>query len=108
MDSQEGSSSNSSSANVSSTCYENGDCKQEGEESEALLGKCYFHGMASGRNGILTESGQYHSSSDHYLYSFTEMEKSFFLRMKCVLAKRNAGLTSGGYKVRLTCLLGYA
>lgn len=29
------------------------------------------------------------------------MERSFFLRMKCVLAKRNAGLTSGGYKVRL-------
>ncbi|XP_040574313.1 single-minded homolog 2 isoform X1 [Lepeophtheirus salmonis] len=28
-----------------------------------------------------------------------EMEKSFVLRMKCVLAKRNAGLTSGGYKV---------
>lgn len=28
-----------------------------------------------------------------------EFEKSFFLRMKCVLAKRNAGLTSGGYKV---------
>ncbi|CAG2105866.1 unnamed protein product [Medioppia subpectinata] len=28
-----------------------------------------------------------------------EVEKSFFLRMKCVLAKRNAGLTSGGYKV---------
>ncbi|XP_054163404.1 protein single-minded-like isoform X2 [Oppia nitens] len=28
-----------------------------------------------------------------------EIEKSFFLRMKCVLAKRNAGLTSGGYKV---------
>lgn len=27
-----------------------------------------------------------------------EIEKSFFLRMKCVLAKRNAGLTSGGYK----------
>lgn len=30
------------------------------------------------------------------------MERSFFLRMKCVLAKRNAGLTSGGYKVRIT------
>lgn len=30
-----------------------------------------------------------------------EMERSFFLRMKCVLAKRNAGLTSGGYKVGL-------
>ncbi|XP_033833654.1 single-minded homolog 2 [Periophthalmus magnuspinnatus] len=28
-----------------------------------------------------------------------EMECSFFLRMKCVLAKRNAGLTCGGYKV---------
>lgn len=28
-----------------------------------------------------------------------EVERSFFLRMKCVLAKRNAGLTSGGYKV---------
>ncbi|KAL2095418.1 hypothetical protein ACEWY4_010137 [Coilia grayii] len=27
------------------------------------------------------------------------MERSFFLRMKCVLAKRNAGLTCGGYKV---------
>ncbi|KAK2160410.1 hypothetical protein LSH36_134g05028 [Paralvinella palmiformis] len=28
-----------------------------------------------------------------------EIERSFFLRMKCVLAKRNAGLTAGGYKV---------
>ncbi|XP_076260740.1 bHLH transcription factor single-minded isoform X2 [Rhynchophorus ferrugineus] len=28
-----------------------------------------------------------------------EIEKAFFLRMKCVLAKRNAGLTNGGYKV---------
>uniref|UniRef100_A0A096LYC0 SIM bHLH transcription factor 2 n=1 Tax=Poecilia formosa TaxID=48698 RepID=A0A096LYC0_POEFO len=27
-----------------------------------------------------------------------EVERSFFLRMKCVLAKRNAGLTCGGYK----------
>lgn len=35
------------------------------------------------------------------LYSCAEyeMERSFFLRMKCVLAKRNAGLTCGGYKV---------
>ena len=29
-----------------------------------------------------------------------EIERSFVVRMKCVLAKRNAGLTSGGYKVR--------
>ncbi|CAE1176090.1 SIM [Acanthosepion pharaonis] len=28
-----------------------------------------------------------------------EIDRSFFLRMKCVLAKRNAGLTTGGYKV---------
>lgn len=32
-------------------------------------------------------------------YDF-EIEKSFFIRMKCVLAKRNAGLTSDGYKVK--------
>lgn len=30
-----------------------------------------------------------------------ESERVFFLRMKCVLAKRNAGLTNGGYKVLL-------
>lgn len=29
-----------------------------------------------------------------------ELERAFVVRMKCVLAKRNAGLTSGGYKVR--------
>lgn len=29
-----------------------------------------------------------------------EIERSFFLRMKCVLAKRNAGLTCSGYKVK--------
>lgn len=28
-----------------------------------------------------------------------EIERSFFIRMKCVLAKRNAGLTASGYKV---------
>jgi hypothetical protein len=28
-----------------------------------------------------------------------EFQRSFFLRMKCVLAKRNAGLTTQGYKV---------
>ena len=39
------------------------------------------------------------SNTSNYYYTFNEVEKSFFLRMKCVLAKRNAGLTSGGYKV---------
>lgn len=28
-----------------------------------------------------------------------ELQRVFFLRMKCVLAKRNAGLTTAGYKV---------
>ena len=28
-----------------------------------------------------------------------ELERAFVVRMKCVLAKRNAGLTTGGYKV---------
>lgn len=28
-----------------------------------------------------------------------ESERAFFIRMKCILAKRNAGLTNGGYKV---------
>lgn len=38
-----------------------------------------------------------------------EIERAFFLRMKCVLAKRNAGLTTGGYKVSFEaqCMLNY-
>uniref|UniRef100_A0A663N9B2 SIM bHLH transcription factor 2 n=1 Tax=Athene cunicularia TaxID=194338 RepID=A0A663N9B2_ATHCN len=34
-----------------------------------------------------------------FMLSEYEIERSFFLRMKCVLAKRNAGLTCSGYKV---------
>lgn len=34
-----------------------------------------------------------------------EIERTFFLRMKCVLAKRNAGLTTSGYKVRRLSIL---
>ena len=44
---------------------------------------------------LLNVHQPYHT---HVLPEF-ELERSFFLRMKCVLAKRNAGLTSGGYKV---------
>lgn len=32
-------------------------------------------------------------------YCVLEFKRSFFIRMKCVLAKRNAGLTTQGYKV---------
>ncbi|XP_028435219.1 single-minded homolog 1-A isoform X1 [Perca flavescens] len=44
---------------------------------------------------VLTAHQPYHS---HFVHEY-EMQRSFFLRMKCVLAKRNAGLTCGGYKV---------
>ncbi|XP_061571317.1 single-minded homolog 1-A [Cololabis saira] len=44
---------------------------------------------------VLTAHQPCHS---HFLQEY-EMERSFFLRMKCVLAKRNSGLTCGGYKV---------
>ncbi|KAM5281764.1 single-minded homolog 2 [Ctenodactylus gundi] len=40
-----------------------------------------------------------HPPLHHHLLQEYEMERSFFLRMKCVLAKRNAGLTCSGYKV---------
>jgi hypothetical protein len=38
----------------------------------------------------------------HHQHHEFEVERAFFLRMKCVLAKRNAGLTTGGYKVSAT------
>nr|XP_051689597.1 LOW QUALITY PROTEIN: single-minded homolog 2 [Oryctolagus cuniculus] len=40
-----------------------------------------------------------HQPLHHHLLQEYELERSFFLRMKCVLAKRNAGLTCSGYKV---------
>ncbi|CAB0014223.1 unnamed protein product [Nesidiocoris tenuis] len=35
----------------------------------------------------------------HAMGQEIEIERAFFIRMKCVLAKRNAGLTTGGFKV---------
>ncbi|XP_043086651.1 SIM bHLH transcription factor 1b [Puntigrus tetrazona] len=46
-------------------------------------------------SAVLTPQPSVHS----HLVLEHEVERSFFLRMKCVLAKRNAGLMSGGYKV---------
>uniref|UniRef100_A0AAG5DG87 BHLH domain-containing protein n=1 Tax=Anopheles atroparvus TaxID=41427 RepID=A0AAG5DG87_ANOAO len=49
--------------------------------------------------------GQYHHHHHHHgfgqhqMSQTIEIERTFFLRMKCVLAKRNAGLTTSGYKV---------
>ena len=36
-----------------------------------------------------------------------ELERAFVVRMKCVLAKRNAGLTSGGFKVNQINLVAF-
>ncbi|KAG8229738.1 hypothetical protein J437_LFUL007913 [Ladona fulva] len=44
------------------------------------------------------QPGLVHHAAAHVVHAF-EVERVFFLRMKCVLAKRNAGLTAGGYKV---------
>lgn len=46
----------------------------------------------------------HHHHHPHHLHRHQEtqtieIERTFFLRMKCVLAKRNAGLTTSGYKV---------
>uniref|UniRef100_A0A182K7B0 Single-minded n=1 Tax=Anopheles christyi TaxID=43041 RepID=A0A182K7B0_9DIPT len=68
----------------------------------------YAHAMSQ---TVQCESTQIHSSQNHHQpnhrHSYSqqqrsyvvEMERTFFLRMRCVLAKRNAGLTSSGYKV---------
>ncbi|XP_026843046.1 protein single-minded [Drosophila persimilis] len=46
-------------------------------------------------NGVQHPSVYGHDRGSHTI----EIEKTFFLRMKCVLAKRNAGLTTSGFKV---------
>lgn len=53
--------------------------------------------MASVLRGDLIPSGQLPAPNAN---GDIEIERAFFLRMKCVLAKRNAGLTSQGHKVR--------
>lgn len=46
----------------------------------------------------------HHLHQRHQETQTIEIERTFFLRMKCVLAKRNAGLTTSGYKVNLLCI----
>uniref|UniRef100_A0A8W7P0S0 Single-minded n=1 Tax=Anopheles coluzzii TaxID=1518534 RepID=A0A8W7P0S0_ANOCL len=48
---------------------------------------------------ILALQQPHHPLSQHQRSYVVDMERNFFLRMRCVLAKRNAGLTSSGYKV---------
>ena len=45
-------------------------------------------------NILIAPLPTYSSNPNEY-----EIERSFFMRMKCVLPKRNAGLTAGGFKV---------
>lgn len=54
-------------------------------------------------NGVTPPAVQHHPYNYHVHHTShtIELERSFFMRMKCVLAKRNAGLTTSGYKVRL-------
>lgn len=51
---------------------------------------------SEGVHGIHLPVHPQHASSRCFDF---EYERAFFLRMKCVLAKRNAGLTTSGYKV---------
>lgn len=50
---------------------------------------------------IISGHSNQQSNSSHII----ESERNFVLRMKCVLAKRNAGLTSQGYKVSFNAFL---
>lgn len=43
---------------------------------------------------------QHHQQQQSVVSQTVEFSRTFFIRMKCVLAKRNAGLTSEGYKVK--------
>lgn len=77
------------------------------DEMTAVLSLCQpaqHHVTPGGVRPPFCLSRKYANKSPMYWYHVCvrveyEAERSFFLRMKCVLAKRNAGLTCGGYKV---------
>lgn len=58
----------------------------------------YIHPADHDEMTAVLSPGMPHGSSSIKDY---ESERAFFIRMKCILAKRNAGLTNGGYKVSL-------
>uniref|UniRef100_A0A182RH88 Single-minded n=1 Tax=Anopheles funestus TaxID=62324 RepID=A0A182RH88_ANOFN len=57
------------------------------------------HNYHNHHHGHYHHHHHHHSYGQHHLSQTIEIERTFFLRMKCVLAKRNAGLTTSGYKV---------
>ena len=74
------------------------ECQDDNKNNDLRpLAKCFYpKRMAPLRKNCSLPD----SNSSNFIESFYEVEKSFFIRMKCVLAKRNAGLTTGGYKAR--------
>uniref|UniRef100_A0A3P8YC81 SIM bHLH transcription factor 2 n=1 Tax=Esox lucius TaxID=8010 RepID=A0A3P8YC81_ESOLU len=64
-----------------------------------LTGNSIFEYIHPSDHDEMTAVLSAHQPVHHHFLQEYEMERSFFLRMKCVLAKRNAGLTCGGYKV---------
>ncbi|XP_071783074.1 single-minded homolog 2 [Centroberyx gerrardi] len=64
-----------------------------------LTGNSIFEYIHPSDHDEMTAVLSTHQPPHHHFSQEYEMERSFFLRMKCVLAKRNAGLTCGGYKV---------
>ncbi|KAM6970066.1 single-minded homolog 2 [Aplochiton taeniatus] len=64
-----------------------------------LTGNSIFEYIHPSDHDEMTAVLSAHQPLHHHFLQEYEMERSFFLRMKCVLAKRNAGLTCGGYKV---------
>lgn len=59
-------------------------------------------GVRTPAGNIIHNSTVIHHQSHHHQRSMDmEYGRAFFVRMKCVLAKRNAGLTTSGYKVRV-------
>ncbi|XP_044227045.1 single-minded homolog 2 [Thunnus albacares] len=64
-----------------------------------LTGNSIFEYIHPSDHDEMTAVLGLHQHPHHHFSPDYEIERSFFLRMKCVLAKRNAGLTCGGYKV---------
>lgn len=73
-------------------------------------GNASFNNPLTAPNHLTNPQQQMHSNANRYLHQHPrhqetqtiEIERTFFLRMKCVLAKRNAGLTTSGYKVSVS------
>uniref|UniRef100_A0A3B5MY93 PAS domain-containing protein n=1 Tax=Xiphophorus couchianus TaxID=32473 RepID=A0A3B5MY93_9TELE len=64
-----------------------------------LTGNSIFEYIHPSDHDEMTTVLSFQQPPHHHFCTEYKVERSFFLRMKCVLAKRNAGLTCGGYKV---------